>query len=273
MSKNKTTTQFLFKYLLMISISIFILGIFSIIGVEYLMSDKANNFIKTGYLSHLSNYYAPAGVILSFVTVILLYANFRHQQIEFKELKEASILANEIQLINNETQFLINEINKKKYFGLVDISISNRKLKLKDICNIYFKELPFDDLKSEEKIDDYYQRKFKLFDEISHKFSEDFILIHKVLMMLKNNTKIADYRTILELRLPIRELFNYFYFVDFIYDKYVPEKENSYKIKLFHQCSTLSEILCELHLYDINKYKKDSIRYKHLLKTFPVLNN
>lgn len=205
-----TIEKKIFKNILSISFFILVFGIGSIFLVEIGMSENGNEFISTDYLEHLSNYFAPVGVILSFITVLLLYANFRHQQTEFKDLKEASILANEIQIVNNELGFLNDTLNKKKYGFDVTLDFEESLTYLledveKDTKNLNLEKS--DNIRYEGKI------MCQAFDRWGYRLTGDIYLIFTVIRMLKDNSKLVNIYPFFYNRLPILKLLAYVSFL------------------------------------------------------------
>lgn len=111
--------EILYKNIAKIVGGALVIGIFSIYVVEWLMTVKADKFVSTDFLAHLSNFYAPLGIVFSGITILLLYVNFKHQQKELKKINKAnkrlvnsSFKANDIQVILFEKQMVDRDLTK-----------------------------------------------------------------------------------------------------------------------------------------------------------------
>jgi hypothetical protein len=114
--QKHTLKQFFYNRLGIIVLLVLAAGVGSIFWIEAMMNNNSIIKVSTDFLEHLNNYFAPLGVILSIITIILLYVNFIHQQDEFRIISEASIRANELQLINSQIDYMSARLNEKKYY-------------------------------------------------------------------------------------------------------------------------------------------------------------
>ncbi|WP_375581313.1 hypothetical protein ABWH96_10020 [Marivirga tractuosa] len=132
------STKILILYIILIVVG----GIASFFLIEDWIVD---NVISNGNLKDLTHVYGLLGFVVSVITILLLYHNYRQSQIEFNKISESNNKAIEIQLILYEKQKIDNEISKIDTIHIDELRnilteiINKRNLKLNEKAKHWLK--------------------------------------------------------------------------------------------------------------------------------------